>query len=271
MIAREILVAYIWRRELGFWIHNAVDAGFGLYLVGHQSHDQFGFDAKDKQRWCYRYHIEEHLSLWDTSVWVHGAGFLGTTSSCNLLSKEERVIFSIAHQDDLRHAFRCVMGFCFVCFTIAKEASSACSSVVKAKEHHTELRKEPVNQIVSKDQHHAQTSKLTSKSTSRNNDRLFRSMLLLAIYSVAFIILWAPMIVHRLYNVVVIVNPAKVFITSFMFLHPGVNCIIGLVTQFLKGRQKGQAQASEQGKRLPGSTAANSIRQSRRASNGEVL
>ncbi|KAI8806783.1 hypothetical protein BJ742DRAFT_898446 [Cladochytrium replicatum] len=130
--------------------------------------------------------------------------------------------------------------------------------------------KTSLNPSVSKDQHHSQTSKLTCKSTSRKNDPLLRSMLLLAIYPIAFIILWAPMIVHRLYEAVGIVNPTMQFLTAFTFLHPGVNCIIWLVTQFLKGRQESHAQISEQGKRLA-STTPNTVRQTRRASNGEVL
>ncbi|KAI8813181.1 hypothetical protein BJ742DRAFT_849958 [Cladochytrium replicatum] len=95
------------------------------------------------------------------------------------------------------------------------------------------------------------SSKGTNRASTTNNtsgakkdDRLFRSMVLLALYPVTYIVLWAPGIVNRLYESLGIVNNDLVLLQSFSLLQPAANCTVWLMTQFLRKRR---AKAAEPG------------------------
>ncbi|KAI8800443.1 hypothetical protein BJ742DRAFT_860054 [Cladochytrium replicatum] len=77
----------------------------------------------------------------------------------------------------------------------------------------------------------------------RRSNSLFRSMVLLTLYPVTYIILWAPNIVNRIYEPMGIVNSTLALLQNFSLLQPAANSVVWLVTHFVRSRSNSNSVA----------------------------
>ncbi|KAI8813184.1 hypothetical protein BJ742DRAFT_735506 [Cladochytrium replicatum] len=75
-------------------------------------------------------------------------------------------------------------------------------------------------------------------SGPNRTNSLYRSMVLLTLYPVMYIILWCPNIVNRILEPIGITDPILNLLQCFSVLEPGANSLVWLVTNFLRIRAK---------------------------------